>query len=59
LKVFKVELLTNNTLKVKGLEESGIDVVQKSPLEIFPNENNIKYLETKRDKMGHQILNHL
>ena len=58
LKVFKVELLTNNLLKVKGLEESGIDVAQKSPLEIFPNENNIKYLETKRDKMGHQILNH-
>jgi 3,4-dihydroxy 2-butanone 4-phosphate synthase/GTP cyclohydrolase II len=59
LKVSKVELLTNNSLKVEGLEESGIDVVQKSPLEIFPNENNIKYLETKRDKMGHQILNHL
>ena len=54
----KINLLTNNPLKVSGLKESGIDVVTKTPLEIFPNENNLKYLEAKRDKMGHQILNH-
>ena len=56
-KVKNIELLTNNPLKVSGLKESGINIVQKSPLEICPNENNIKYLETKRDRMGHQILN--
>ena len=56
-KVEQVELLTNNPLKVSGLEENGIKIAQKSPLEICPNENNIKYLETKRDRMGHQILN--
>ncbi len=56
-KVKKVELLTNNPLKVSGLEENGINIAKKSPLEICPNENNLKYLETKRDRMGHQILN--
>tara|TARA_Y100001970_G_scaffold290756_1_gene425618 strand:+ start:564 stop:1772 length:1209 start_codon:yes stop_codon:yes gene_type:complete len=54
----KINLLTNNPLKVSGLKESGIDVVTKTPIEVFPNENNLKYLEAKRDKMGHQILNH-
>jgi len=53
----KVNLLTNNPLKVSGLKESNIDVVNKTPLEIFPNDTNLKYLEAKRDKMGHQILN--
>ncbi len=56
-KVKKVELLTNNPLKVSGLEENGINIAKKSPLEVCPNENNLKYLETKRDRMGHQILN--
>ncbi|HCE58238.1 MAG TPA: bifunctional 3,4-dihydroxy-2-butanone-4-phosphate synthase/GTP cyclohydrolase II [Prolixibacteraceae bacterium] len=53
LGVKKMKLLTNNPVKRVGLEGYGLEVVQVIPLEVEPNEHNKKYLETKRDRMGH------
>jgi 3,4-dihydroxy 2-butanone 4-phosphate synthase / GTP cyclohydrolase II len=57
LGVRKLRLLTNNPKKIVGLEGYGIEVVERVPIEIQPNEINEYYLKTKRDKMGHLILN--
>lgn len=51
----KLRLLTNNPRKISELNEYGLDVVERIPLEICPNEQNRDYLETKRDKMGHMF----
>ena len=56
LGVKKIRLLTNNPKKVIGLKGYGLEIVERVPIEIEPNENNIKYLETKRDKLGHIIM---
>ena len=48
-----IELITNNPRKVRGLEENGIDVVQRTPIKILPNPHNLHYLETKKAKSGH------
>ncbi len=56
LGVGKMRLMTNNPKKIVGLEGYGLQVVERVPIEIAPNEINQKYLETKRDKMGHLIL---
>ena len=56
LGITKIKLLTNNPKKVVGLKGYGLEIVERIPIEIPPNENNLKYLETKRDKMGHLIL---
>jgi len=58
LGVRKMRLLTNNPKKVVGLKAYGLEIVERVPVEIPPNQNNIRYLATKRDKMGH-ILNGL
>ena len=56
LGVKKIRLLTNNPKKVVGLEGYGLEIVERVPIEIPPNENNERYLKTKRDKLGHLIL---
>ena len=57
LGVRKIRLLTNNLKKVVGLAGFGLEIVERIPIEIAPNEINAKYLQTKRDKMGHLIMN--
>ena len=57
LGIQKIILLTNNPKKVVGLKGYGLEIVDRVPIEIEPNESNIKYLTTKRDKLGHMILN--
>jgi 3,4-dihydroxy 2-butanone 4-phosphate synthase / GTP cyclohydrolase II len=56
LGVVKMALLTNNPKKVVGLGGYGLQIVERIPLEMDPNEVNKRYLQTKRDKMGHLIL---
>jgi 3,4-dihydroxy 2-butanone 4-phosphate synthase/GTP cyclohydrolase II len=56
LGVRKMRLLTNNPKKIVGLAGYGLEVVERVPIEIEPNEVNINYLKTKRDKLGHLIL---
>lgn len=48
-----MRLITNNPRKIVGLEGYGLKIVKRIPLEVKPNEHNIKYLETKMKKMGH------
>ncbi|MBI5399391.1 bifunctional 3,4-dihydroxy-2-butanone-4-phosphate synthase/GTP cyclohydrolase II [Candidatus Saganbacteria bacterium] len=52
-----IRLLTNNPKKIIGLDGYGLNVVERMPLLIDPNQHNKKYLETKRAKMGHILRN--
>ncbi len=56
LGVRKIRLLTNNPKKIVGLEGYGLEIVERVPIEVSPNEHNHRYLRTKRDKLGHLIL---
>lgn len=56
LGVSKIKLITNNPTKRVGLSGYGLEIVDTVPLEINSNPHNERYLRTKRDKMGHQIL---
>ena len=51
----KIRLLTNNPKKVIGLKGYDLEIVERIPLEIPPNEINEKYLNTKRDRLGHLL----
>ncbi|MGC8723297.1 MAG: bifunctional 3,4-dihydroxy-2-butanone-4-phosphate synthase/GTP cyclohydrolase II [Acidobacteriota bacterium] len=51
----KVKLLTNNPKKLAALSGFGIEIVDQIPLEVKPNENNRRYLKTKKEKMGHTL----
>jgi len=51
-----IRLLTNNPRKVIGLQGYGLEIVERVPLEIKPNNINRRYLETKRDKLHHLLL---
>ena len=55
LGVRRIRLLPNNPKKVVGLEGYGLEIVEQLPIKISPNKHNKKYLNTKRDKMGHRI----
>ncbi len=57
LGIEKIKLLTNNPKKIIGLKGYGIEIVERVPIEIPPTKSNKKYLLTKRDKLGHLILN--
>ncbi|MBY0481767.1 MAG: bifunctional 3,4-dihydroxy-2-butanone-4-phosphate synthase/GTP cyclohydrolase II [Chitinophagaceae bacterium] len=52
----RLKLMSNNPRKRAGLKGYGIEIVDTVPIEISPNEHNEKYLMTKRDKLGHEIL---
>ncbi|MBF0298081.1 MAG: 3,4-dihydroxy-2-butanone-4-phosphate synthase [Oligoflexia bacterium] len=51
-----IDLITNNPDKIEGLVKAGINIANRIPMEVAPNHVNMKYLTTKRDKMGHLIL---
>ena len=53
LGVHKLRLLTNNPRKIVGLQGYGLAVVERVPLEVSPQESNIGYLRTKKEKLGH------
>ena len=50
-----IRLLTNNPRKVVGLEGYGLEIVEQAPIRIKPNPHNVKYLQTKKEKLGHLI----
>ena len=52
----KLKLMSNNPRKRAGLLGYGLEIVETVPIEMYPNSHNLKYLETKRDKLGHEIL---
>jgi len=56
LNISKIKLISNNPKKRAGLKGYGLEIVDSVPIRIQPNPYNAKYLETKRDKMGHEIL---
>lgn len=56
LNVQKIRLISNNPKKRVGLIGYGLEIVENISIEVTPNPNNQKYLETKRDKLGHTIL---
>ncbi|MEO5942810.1 MAG: bifunctional 3,4-dihydroxy-2-butanone-4-phosphate synthase/GTP cyclohydrolase II [Ferruginibacter sp.] len=56
LGISKMRLMSNNPRKRAGLLGYGLEVVDTVPIEIVPNAHNKKYLFTKRDKLGHEIL---
>ncbi len=55
LGVKKMRLLTNNPRKIHGLSGYGLEIVGREPIEMIPTENNIRYLRTKREKLGHLL----
>jgi len=49
----KLRLITNNPRKYIGLTGYGLEIVERIPIEIPPNESNLRYLKTKKEKLGH------
>ncbi|MBP3252209.1 MAG: bifunctional 3,4-dihydroxy-2-butanone-4-phosphate synthase/GTP cyclohydrolase II [Prevotella sp.] len=55
LGVHKMRLMTNNPVKRVGLEAYGLEIVENVPIEVTPNEYNLRYLKTKQQRMGHML----
>ncbi|HEX6920418.1 MAG TPA: bifunctional 3,4-dihydroxy-2-butanone-4-phosphate synthase/GTP cyclohydrolase II [Actinomycetes bacterium] len=55
LGVRTMRLLTNNPAKRAGLEGYGLEIVERVPLAVHPTAENLRYLQTKRDRMGHDL----
>ncbi len=55
LGITTMRLLTNNPAKRGGLEGFGLQIVERVPIHTTPNEENIRYLRTKRDRLGHLL----
>jgi 3,4-dihydroxy 2-butanone 4-phosphate synthase/GTP cyclohydrolase II len=53
LGVRRIRLLTNNPKKIIGITGYGLEVVERVPIEVAPNDANVRYLRTKRKKLGH------
>jgi len=57
LGVHKMRIMTNNPTKYGGLDGYGLEIVDRVPLSVEPNPENIRYLQTKMNRMGH-LLDH-
>ncbi|MBS3763618.1 MAG: GTP cyclohydrolase II, partial [Planctomycetes bacterium] len=55
LGVRRMRLISNNPKKFKALRGYGLEIVERVPLEIPPREENIRYLRTKKEKLGHML----
>ena len=55
LGIKKMRLMTNNPVKRKGLEGFGLEIVENVPIEITPNCYNLRYMSTKKTRMGHDL----
>ncbi|MFN8283962.1 MAG: bifunctional 3,4-dihydroxy-2-butanone-4-phosphate synthase/GTP cyclohydrolase II [Chitinophagales bacterium] len=57
LNITKMKLITNNPKKRAALNGYGLEIVENVPIQTIPNIHNENYLKTKRDKMGHDLMN--
>ncbi len=55
LGIQKMRLMTNNPVKRVGLEGYGLEVVENVPIEVAPNPYNMRYMHTKKERMGHDL----
>jgi 3,4-dihydroxy 2-butanone 4-phosphate synthase/GTP cyclohydrolase II len=55
LGIKKIRLLTNNPKKVSGIEGFGMEIIERVPIQVRSNSKNIRYLKTKKEKMGHLL----
>jgi len=55
LGISKLRLLTNNPMKISGLEGFGLEIVERVPIEAGQNDRNLRYLKTKKAKLGHLL----
>jgi 3,4-dihydroxy 2-butanone 4-phosphate synthase/GTP cyclohydrolase II len=55
LGIRRLRLMTNNPKKIIGLQGYGLAIEERVPIVIPPNEDNLRYLQTKRDKLGHLL----
>ncbi|HCD71017.1 MAG TPA: GTP cyclohydrolase II, partial [Thermovirga lienii] len=55
LGLHRIRLITNNPRKIVGLEGYGLEIVERVPLTVEPNEYNKRYLATKKQKLGHML----
>jgi 3,4-dihydroxy 2-butanone 4-phosphate synthase / GTP cyclohydrolase II len=53
LGIHRAALLTNNPAKIKGLRSYGVEVIERLPVQVEPNPFNLRYLRTKKEKLGH------
>ena len=51
----QVRIMTNNPKKIYGIDGYGLSIVEEVPVRIDPGEHNRKYLETKKQKLGHHL----
>ena len=55
LGVHRMRLMTNNPVKRIGLEGYGLSVEENVPIEVAPNDYNLRYMRTKKERMGHHL----
>jgi 3,4-dihydroxy 2-butanone 4-phosphate synthase/GTP cyclohydrolase II len=53
----KIRIMTNNPRKIVGLEGYGLQLVERVPIEVQAKKDNLKYLRTKQEKLGHMFQN--
>ena len=56
LGIKKIKLLTNNPKKLSGIHGFGLEIVERIPIQIIKHSRNLKYLRTKKEKMGHMLI---
>ena len=55
LGVTEMRLMTNNPMKLDSLEDFNLKITERIPIEIESNPENVRYLKTKRDRLGHTL----
>ena len=55
LGIQKMRLMTNNPVKRVGLEGYGLEITESVPIEVEPNPYNLRYMHTKKARMGHEL----
>ena len=51
----KVRVISNNPGKLRALEEAGLEIVERVSIEVAPSKSAARYLQTKKEKMGHLL----